>query len=523
MNTYVPEGIPRHLRDQVASLVQRVGTFAKMHKVQDKDSKKETLFEPMPMQTKIFDAVEAGHNRIIIIKARQTTATTGCKMVLHHMAYTTPNEAMHAVVSMRDDSATALLDDNRRWLKHPPKLLRRPIKTQARGNIVYKDTGASLQAFTSRSQTGLRSFTPAAVLVSEAAFAPDLEETVAQADAAVGNGVLILESTANNPGDFFSRLVQGAPENGWHLITMWWWEHPLYTDDPTLIPAGFLDTLTEPEKALRTEFDLAPGQLHWRRRTEARVGSAHKFRREYPACLDDCFIDREGGYYGDDVMAGIHVVEHALQGNSHGRELEAPHPHDLYVMGVDVGGGVGGDYSTLAVVSVATNQPVYTERSNTLTPAAWAHRCIQVGTRYNHALMLAESNNHGHAFLLEIEHCRYRSLWLDPKTGKPWVTSLQSKLDAFDTLREALSIIKMMDRVTWSELRSLTIPPGKIAPQAPKGGYDDAAMAMALAFRCLRDIPSSWRTQAQVSGRSRIDALIASSKARRIRSSNLPF
>jgi hypothetical protein len=105
------------------------------------------------------------------------------------------------------------------------------------------------------------------------------------------------------------------------------------------------------------------------------------------------------------------------------------------------------------------------------------------GNRYNKALMLAESNNHGHAFLLEASHCGYREQWRNPQ-GKPWVTTLQSKLDAFDTLRESLQVVKVMDRVTWMELRSLTIPPGKVAPEAPKGGHDDSAMAMALGFRC---------------------------------------
>jgi len=475
------------------------------------------------MQEKIFKAVEAGHKRIACIKARQVYCTTGCKMVLHHMAYTTPHAAMHAVVSMRADSASMLLDDNRRWLEDPPALLQRPIKTKARNNIVYEDTGASIRSFTSRSATGLRSFTPVAAVISEAAFAPDLEEVIAQADAAVGDGLLIIESTADNPADFFSQLIRGAPENGWHLITMWWWEHPAYCDSPDVIPADFEASLTDYEKGIRDEYVLSLGQLHWRRRTEKRIGSSYKFRREYPACLDDCFLDREGGYFEDELLGDIHVVEHNLHGNQHGREIEPPHPHDRYVMGVDIGGGVGGDYSALCVVSVSTRQVVYTERNNRITPAAWAHRVIQVASRYNQALVLGESNNHGHAFLLEATTCGYRNLWANPKTGKPWVTTLQSKLDAFDTLRESLQIIQILDRPTWLELRSLTIPQGKVAPEAPKGGHDDAAMACALAYRCLRDIPPSWRTQAAVSQRTRIDDLISASRARRIRSSALPF
>ena len=520
---YLPPAIPTDLQQQTAQLVESAGVFCKLHKVQDKDSKRPIPFDPLPMQRKIFKAVEAGHKRIAIIKARQVAATTGAKFVLHHLAYTSHHAAMHAVVSMRDDSASMLLDDCRRWLQDPPTILRRSIRTQARSRIVYDDTGASLQAFTSRSQTGLRSFSPAAVLISEAAYAPDLDEVLAQADAAVGEGLLIVESTANAPGDAFSKLVTETPENGWHLLTMWWWEHPAYFDPPEMVPAEFAESLTEEEKQLQEAYDLSMGQLHWRRRKVGQLNSAHKFAREYPACLDDCFLMREGGYYDDATMQDITVLEHTAIGQHGGREIETPHPHDRYVMGVDIGGGVGGDYSALSVVSVATRQPVYMERSNRVTPAQWAHRAVQVASRYNQALILAESNNHGHAFLLELQYTRYRNQWRHPQTQKPWTTTLQSKLDAFDTLREALSVIRMLDRVTWLELRSLTIPVGKVAPEAPTGGHDDAAVALALAYRCLRDIPPSWRTQAMQAKGVRVDKLLTAARARRIRASGLPF
>jgi hypothetical protein len=167
-------------------------------------------------------------------------------------------------------------------------------------------------------------------------------------------------------------------------------------------------------------------------------------------------------------------------------------------------------------------QPVYVERSNRVTPAEWAHRAVQVASRYNQALMLYESNNHGHAFGLELGYTRYHQQWRNAQ-GKPWVTTLQSKLDAFDTLREALRAVQMLDRVTWLELRSLTIPAGKITPEAPKGGHDDAAVAIALAYRCLRDVPSAWRTAAVATKGLRIDTLINKARARRIRAAGLPF
>jgi len=514
--TFVPPTVPPALRDQVAELVRSPSTFCRVHKVQHKDSKQEIAFDPLPMQTKIFAAVEAGHKRIAVIKARQVAATTACKFVLHQQWTSTETESMHALVSLRAESATALLDDHRRWLRHPPALLQRELDTRAKGELRYSDTGASLKAFTSRSQTGLRSFAPTAALLSEFAFAPDQEELLAQALAAVGDGLLMVESTANTPGDAFSRIIAGAPENGWHVITHWWWEHPAYCDS---VPDDFEPTEAEQEQAER--YGLSLGQLVWRRRYLATLGE-HKFKREYPGCLDDCFLNRKGGWFDDQLLQGVHVIDHAALSDGGGREIEAPHPHDRYVMGVDVGGGVGGDYSALCVVSVATRQPVYAERSNRATPSKWAHRVVQVASRYNQALVLAESNNHGHALLLELNTCGYRQQWRSPQ-GKPWVTTLQSKLDAFDTLREAMQQIQVMDRPTWMELRGLTVPEGKVAPEAPKGAHDDAAVAIALAYRCLRDIPATWRTAALQSQRHRMNDLIARSRARRLRASSLPF
>jgi hypothetical protein len=149
---FLPPGIPVALRPKLASVLGSLSTFARLLKVQDKESKKLIPFKPCRCRVKLFAAVEAGHKRIIIVKARQVAATTACKLVLHWMATITKEESMHAIVSMRDDSATAMLGDNRRWLEHPPKLLRRKLSTKAKGGITYADTKASSRP----SRRGLR-------------------------------------------------------------------------------------------------------------------------------------------------------------------------------------------------------------------------------------------------------------------------------------------------------------------------------------------------------------------------------
>lgn len=517
MSVYLPASIPEQLRPQLERVVSDVSSFCRLHKVADKDTKRPVPFDPLPMQRKIFKAVKQGHKRIAIIKARQVSATTGCKMVLQHMLYTSPHEAMVALVSMRADSAAVLLRENRRWLDELPRAMRRQMRISNAGELVLDDTGASIKAFTTRSKTGLRSFQPAAAVISEFAYAPNQDEVLKQADAAVGdNGLLIIESTAQNPGDRFSDIVRGAPDNGWHLLTLWHHEHPSYQDDSW--SDEFAGSLSKEEQDEQRRYGLSLNQLYWRRKKVLQLG-ADNFRIEYPACLEDCFLRRAGAWFDAQLLSRIEPVDFAVPQ----RTLEQPHPLDRYVMGVDVGGGVGGDYSALVVVSVGTLQPVYIQRTNQVSPRDWAHEVVRVATRYNGALVLTESNNHGHAVLLELEHCGYRWQWRNPTNGKPWVTTKQSKLDALSTLRDHLEVITRLDRTTLLELRSLTLPPGKATPEAPPGSHDDLAMSCALAYRALRDVPPSWRTQGHQATKKRAEQLIDQARARRVRSHGLPF
>ena len=181
-------------------------------------------------------------------------------------------------------------------------------------------------------------------------------------------------------------------------------------------------------------------------------------------------------------------------------------------MGVDVAAGVGSDYSTITVVSMSTLQPVYHYRNNAISPTGFADVVLKVAQKYNDAKVLCESNNHGHVVLYRLRHLGYRNLWLSHK-GVDWVTSVKSKLDAYETLREYVvnEMITSLDMQVLSELRSLVVL--RVTPEAPRGMHDDLAMSMALAYRCVRDIPRRMLTQAR---RNRMDMLIKQTRAGKI-------
>ena len=117
-DVFVPKAVPRVKRPKVAAALGDIHTFAKMLRVQDKDSKKLIPFKPLPMHTKIFNAVQAGANRIVILKARQVAATTGCKIVMQWLATVSKNVAMQKKPNARKELHTKLsLMANLWWLK----------------------------------------------------------------------------------------------------------------------------------------------------------------------------------------------------------------------------------------------------------------------------------------------------------------------------------------------------------------------------------------------------------------------
>ena len=78
-------------------------------------------------------------------------------------------------------------------------------------------------------------------------------------------------------------------------------------------------------------------------------------------------------------------------------------------------------------------------------------------------------------------------------------------------------VLRLPD-VALLELRSLVVE--RIAPEAPKGMHDDMAMALALCYRALRDIPHT-----QVSRRklNMMDKFLKMRRARQIKSNPYPW
>ena len=298
-----------------------------------------------------------------------------------------------------------------------PDILRKKIAIDNSTTMEFAETGAQLSSFTAGSKGGTRSFSLSSVHLSEFAFYDDANEMLAQVVATIGEGQILIESTPNKPGDVFHRLIMGAPENGWHLITYWWHDHEKYR---TAAPEDFQPTADEQHlvKMHGCDYD----QLNWRRSQIATIG-LEKFKREYPGSLDDAFHFAASTYFTQEEIREIEEIH--FDGEE--RLYQEPEEQDYYAMGVDVAAGVGGDYSAISIISMATFQPVYHYRNNSISPSAFADVVIRIAQWFNDARVLCESNNHGHVVLYRMRHMGYKNLWMSHNM-KDWTTTTKSKL-----------------------------------------------------------------------------------------------
>lgn len=513
MTVWVPPDIPKALQPKLKHLLGSRDLFCRMLPVYDKTIHKNVPLNAFPAQRKVWEAMDRS-NRVIVPKARQMGVSAGIRAYQFHKAFTSLNPVKYAVLSFHARSATNLRKLDRQWLDALPEALQRDMSVDSATDSQFADTSAGFAAFTTGGRGGTRSFSFTGAHLSEFAFYQDPEEVLAQVLATVGDGPVVIESTVNAPGDAFHRLIEGSPENGWEVVFLPWYEHADYAHET---PPGF--ACTSAEQKMKAEHGITDEQVFWRRTQVATLGE-HKFRREFPATLGECFIGvTKSAYLPSEALADIEMVHF----NTPYRELEEPHLDDFYTIGADPAGGTGGDYSAMQVVSAMSYQPVYSERDNTIAPHEFAARLVEVATRYTtthgQPLILCESNNHGHAVLRELENLGYKNLWRDANR-KPWVTTHKSKIDAYDNLREFVTngMVFRLDQSTLIELRSLQII--KVSPEAPPGLHDDLAMSLALAYRALRDVPASKRREAVG---TRMQGIMSNVRARKTRARRLPW
>ena len=427
---------------------------------------------PNEVQLETIEALATGKDTVIL-KARQMGLSTIVAAYFFWRWFTSPDPERYAVLSYKLASAKHLFGMWKGFYDRMPNWMRRPLSIDSTTEMVLADTGAILMAASAQGDGGLRSWTCSAIWISEAAFSEGYEELKATAIASLNSlGPLIIESTANYHGDpvYLERqLIESGTVDGISLFFPWY-RLPEYALEP---PDGWQYDASSPH---------TPAQQYWAEVQRGKLGTV-KFRREYPETPDQAYAAVAGAWLGDELFQDVESLRLEVSGGA----LAGVDPRDKYAIGVDVGAGTGGDWSTIVVVSAMTRQVVDIRRSNTMSPTEWAEVVADASRKWNNAKVCVEQNGTwGGIVVNELRHMSIPQ-WTDDK-GNYWTTTSESKPRMLEGVRDALARgqIQQLDSWTIGELRSFKMDE-KGRPYAPAGGlhHGDTVIGLALALQCL--------------------------------------
>ena len=439
-------------------------------------------------------------SRNLIPKARQLGVSTF--VLARWTAACLMRENINAVVVSHESNATQRLLQKVHFfldnMRGPPP----DVKT-SRNRVDFKRTGSSFYIGTAGSDTFGRGDTVHLLHCSEYAFwenGPTLLGGMLAGVPMFGSEVAI-ESTGRGHNDYAKRCLRaiakdGVPgAQGYRCHFLNWLEEPSYriplTEEQERELLGSLDKDLEEDK-LYEEGVLTAEQLAFRRHTilEEYDGDLRMFKQEYPITLDECFQAS-----GNSIFWKVNFVQ-----TPKWRQVERklwmleghPHPHYSYVVGADVGGGVGADNSVVEGFCLETNEQVLEWADNGISPDAFAFKIKECGQKLNNAFAVPENNNHGIVTVAELEKIYPMGLIYYGKGGRSkdevpellhigFRTSAQSKPLAVGRFRKRVATdLVIHSPALKSEMDTfIETESGKL--EAGEGFLDDRVMASAIA------------------------------------------
>tara|TARA_R100001530_G_scaffold133895_1_gene107930 strand:- start:14 stop:1579 length:1566 start_codon:yes stop_codon:yes gene_type:complete len=465
-------------------------TFIRLLTIYKKKSQRLDFFDPFEVQADLLDKLQK-YDKIIIVKARQMGISTMVRAWMFYQSYYDDEPKSYGCVAHTRDASYNVSKMDRVFNDNLPRGMKRTLLKNSQGEMIFKDTQASLKSFTAGAKTGTRSFQLDAAHLSEFAFYDNQEEFLSTIMATVGGNQIIIESTPNILGDKFSDLVfdnineraqYGHSE--WLVLFYPWYQHPDYKQK---CPPTF--QLREGEKDFMMEYDLTIEQMYWRRKQITTLGK-QKFMREYPSSIEEAFRSSGRPYFCHTSLERIEVTPNSV---SKYKRYENVDPRGAYIIGVDPSTGVGLDYSAISVIDINSRQVVAQYWCNETEPIKFTETLVDIAWEWNEAKVIVECNSVGQVILWKLKDLGYRKLWKCPK-GKHFVTTKKTRPLLFETLRDIISdnLLFKLNKMVITQLSNIYYDNDR--PCHPVGGHDDIVVSMCLAYYAIKDIPLDLET-----------------------------
>jgi hypothetical protein len=266
---------------------------------------KDVTFYPNRTQLAIYQAVEDGWKRIVVLKPRKLGVTTGVCLYLLDQAMYRPNQMCRTIAHRKQTVGELFNDITRFAYDNIDNGLKPEARYTTRSELDFPSIGSKYSV-----DVEARGLTPTFLHFSEIAYADDeakLEDTLESLPiTAVG----IAESTANGKGNWFERTFM----DNWHRMQRG--EKPIWLplffawfDDPTnrmKWEQGSRLIFEKESREMQRRFKLDDEQILWwdQKRTQLR----DRMPELYPSTPEEAFIFSTGLVYGNEFRRELNII-----------------------------------------------------------------------------------------------------------------------------------------------------------------------------------------------------------------------
>jgi hypothetical protein len=375
----------------------------------DKESQEDVPFKLNSAQRSVDSAWTP---RMLIPKARQRGIST--YFLARGAVRCMGRKNTSAVVISHEAEATERMFGRVKYFLDTMEGPKPVIRNNSKHELTFPKTNSVFWIGTAGSRKFGRGDTVTDLHCSEVAYWPDAPSLMAGLLQAVPKrgGVISVESTGNGMGNWYHNACMRAAKglSSFGLVFLPWQDEEQYqlelSDE---VARAYMENLREDieEPELVSGHGLSAAQLAWRRMVleDELEGDLRLFKQEYPTVLDDCFQSAGGG-----IFQSVQFVETPLweRSDQHMHVLRGhPQAGHMYVLGGDVGGGVGADSSVMEIFDLNLGEQVGEWLSNKIDPDIFGEKICQVAQRFNEAYICVESNNHGILTLATIRNKEY--------------------------------------------------------------------------------------------------------------------
>lgn len=467
--------------------------------------------------------------RLLTLKARQLGISTASEGVLYNWGFIHPGTNGLVLANLNSTSLELFQMTKLYWETWPFRKYYN-LKYSTKQQMHWEETRSRLTVGTAKNLQSGRGATYHAVHATEAAFYPDPETLFLGLDQTVPDrhgSVIIIESTANGMGNWFSNMWEEAEEGGNQYTPMFfpWWRHPEYRMHTTISTKSELDADERQLLRLGASFQ----NIAWRR--WALINKAHGdlafFMQEYPATPEEAFITT-----GRPIFSHIHLklcydklpgVTGRLVDDPRGKAVFVKDPSgpltifkapkkgdrrsDRYFCAGDPSETIAGDPACMQVINRQTLEQVAVWHGR-VNPIHFGYEMMRVGRFYNECMLCPEIEGGGQATVATILAHNYPNVWLDKRADRVkgasnifgWSTNFQRKQWCIGTLQRCVldqSII-IHDVITYNQLRNYVEHDDGYWGNNDKKVHDDAVMALSIGVTAsetegpfMPDVPNS--------------------------------